>query len=272
MAYYVLTTTSVTTQKDLEKEDLLINATRYNFLLCAQESINNTKNNEVFGKLVNSKSDDGVQKWRDWQHYPRGLPNADLKDGPLLELIAWIVYYFMGCVSPTFRKTTETKLYIDGYLFAKMTCDDLAYAYLLLESNIDHWLEVSATEKHIGRKMTKKEKHSIDGYEFSQGSGMSGKEGMHRFNSIKKFMFNSYYNVGDGIDKNSEVKDNQIALLKALRVILANDKRQKNKPDTAVSKKRKDPPVPTEEEKAMAEIKKNTWATDTSQLVVVVSI
>jgi hypothetical protein len=262
----------MTSEKDLEKEDLLINVTRYNFLLCAQESIQNTKNNEVFGKLVNSKSDDGIQKWRDWQHYPRGLPNSNLKDGPLLDLIAWLVYYFMGCVSPTFRKTKDKKLYIDGYLFTKMTCDDLAYTYVLLESNIDHWLEVSETERKEGRKMTKKEKQAIDGYEFSQGSGMSGKEGMHRFNSIKKFMFNSYYNVGAGIDKNSEVKDNQVALLKALQLIYNNDKRQKNKPDVAVSKKRKDPPVPTEEEMAMAEIKKNTWATDPNQLVVVVGI
>jgi hypothetical protein len=207
-----------------------------------------------------------VQKWQDWQHYPRGLPDSNLKDGPLLDLIAWLVYYFMGCVSPTFRKTKDTKLYIDGYVFAKMTCDDLAYTYLLLESNIDHWLEVSATERKEERKMTKKEKQAVDGYEFSQGSGMSGKEGMHRFNSIKKFMFNSYYNVGAGIDKNQEVKDNQVALLKALRLIFASDKR--SKPDIPGAKKRKAPPVPTEDEIAMAAIKENAWATDMNQLVV----
>jgi hypothetical protein len=217
--------------------------------LWAVDSIRNKDNDEIYEHLRISKSDAGINKWCDWQYYPVGMAaHPTLTGGKSVDFLAWVVYFFMPDVSKRVMELDNRRLYKKGILFAKMTADDLAYLFLLLENNINHWILVSQKldamkedgEERGDKRQWRQTKKEIGGYEFSLGSGISGKEGTARFYSLRKFFWQHYYRNDE--ESAAVSAANRSALIKAILEVMKSDKRNKTTTESSSARKRKEPP------------------------------
>lgn len=230
--------------------------TRRNFLSFCVAAVQSKGNQDVYMRLQQAHhnrlseeekkdADFEVEKWEDWMYYPK-FEEADITSQDASLLMAWLVRTFGPCVC--YSKIKESQREVDyTSVFQWMTADDLAFAFLQVEQNIDRWLlhynahkeqripawkEVEFLEECDcdAKSLKKKDSESLRlvqlmsnrGCEFPPGAGVNGSQGRKRYNSVKRYFDDCYFR-----DPNSEiVTANRNALIKALQELDAEDPKE----------------------------------------------
>ncbi len=252
--------------------------TRYDFLRfdCADDkSIDSEGNREFrkrFDKDRNLKTGERWEgQWEKFPDYDNLYQAEDLADGPALEIVAWLIHTFARSVCcATKYQLYHQMLKKQGVKF--ITLDDYVYIFVQAQNSIPKWTlqdqEIQkkslppVTEKKLTKDQKKLMKEIDDiGYEFKNGTGVSGPDGKRRYNAMMKFFYDAYFDP----EAPEVVKKNQSALEKALNQLL-QDEQERIKKQKDEKKKNKHVGTGDEENEDQTKKKARTVAPVDSRL------
>ena len=178
-----------------------------------------------------------LEKWEEWKAFPEFpdvVNTGYIKEGRALKLLAWLVVWFGDIVAHSKLKE-QVKTYDSENVFGNMTLDDLVFAFVQVQHNIDYWTLayrayenknfIQAWKDKSCAEDCESERKSVGdhdykkilllrkiGNEYPQGSGVSGTDGIKRYQSMTVLFYRAYYKQGDG----PLVPDNHKALRQAV--------------------------------------------------------
>lgn len=221
-----------------DSEDKAKDYCRYNFLLYHNQSVQTEGNDKLFIRLKDnhtstgqdSRDDDDleeVERWDHWKSYPNfedmSLEDDLAEQGQAMEFLSWLIGTFGPCVC-FWREEKADSLPAKSFGLDDLTVDDIAFIFLQVQHNIDKWklLHHAIQNKTVSadseeKSMTGHEKKVLQkmnemGYEYKNGSGVSGTEGKKRYSGITKFIHKAFYSNLS----NDKVKKNREALKEAV--------------------------------------------------------
>ena len=198
-----------------------------------------------------------LEQWQDWKNYPDLVQLDSLSDGPGLELLAWLVDTF-GDIVTHCKLKERVKDYDPGDLLSNMSLDDFVFTFVQVQHNINKWTLVyrawkeqyiaawkekdcveacDTDKKSLGEESVdfkRVKKINQIGYEYPTGSGVAGKDGKRRYNSVTKFLYKALY-----VQDNPLVDENRNALRQALVQLAEHRASQWSDIDEAPAKAKK---------------------------------
>lgn len=205
--------------------------------------------------------------WEDWKTFPNfpsftgtivsegpGLvyPEYNLTSGDCFNFMVWLVHTFARsvCCSGSTDQRYHKRLEDEGLDF--ITVDDLAFLFTQVQHNIGKWnlLHKAFTRGVIResveeKEYTEQEKKLVKiieakGYEYPNGSGVSGTDGRARYQGMTKLFYYTYFNKVRATGKyTDQVNNNRKALLDALMVLRNEEVKAMGPVESSSSKKPK---------------------------------